>query len=69
MADDPSRSKVHDLNNLFQVILGTLELMKRTRQAPPETVEKALEATRDAAALAQRLLGSPKPPPDGASGG
>lgn len=62
MPDDASRSTVHHLNNLFQVILGSLELMKRTRQAPPETVETALQAAREAAALAQRLLDGPKAP-------
>jgi signal transduction histidine kinase len=53
----------HDLNNLLQVIMGSLELIKRTRgEAPPATVEAALRATREAAALAQRLLASLKRP-------
>jgi len=57
MNDDGSRRNVHELNNLFQVIVGSLELIKRQRGAPPETVDKALRAAREAAALAQRLLG------------
>ncbi|HEX7053608.1 MAG TPA: hypothetical protein VF211_06690 [Burkholderiales bacterium] len=59
MADhEPTRSSVHQLNNLFQVILGSLELLKRSREATPETVETALRATREASLLAQRLLAS-----------
>ena len=62
MGDEASRKTVHDLNNLFQVILGSLELMKRTRQAAPETIDTALRATREASVLAQRLLVSLKRP-------
>lgn len=62
MAEERSRRDVHELNNLFQVIVGSLELIKRQRAAPPETVEIALRAARDAAALAHRLLGSPRDP-------
>lgn len=59
MADEVSRSDLHELNNLFQVILGSLEVIKRSGgRAPVETVETALRATHDAAALAQRLLAS-----------
>jgi hypothetical protein len=49
MADPSWRSKAHDLNNLFQVIMGNLELIKRSRDVPPEAVEAALRATREAA--------------------
>jgi hypothetical protein len=56
----------HALNNLLQVIMGSLELVKRTRgEVPPETIEKALRATREAATLAQRLLAALKKPEDG----
>lgn len=59
MADDP-RSTVHHLNNLFQVIMGSLELLKRSREVSPETVDIALRATREASDLAQQLLAAPK---------
>ena len=45
----------HDLNNLLQVIMGNLELLKRRGALVPEVVEAALAATRNAAALADRL--------------
>ncbi|MBV9189969.1 MAG: hypothetical protein JOZ85_05770 [Betaproteobacteria bacterium] len=45
----------HDLNNLLQVIMGNLELLKRRRELVPEIVEAALAATRSAAAMADRL--------------
>jgi CheY-like chemotaxis protein len=65
-AEQHSRSALstaHDLNNLFQVIMGSLEVLKRGRgEVPPETVETALRATREAATLAQRLLASLKRP-------
>ena len=60
MPHDASRSTPHDLNNLLQVIMSSLEILKRNPQVPAETVETALRATREAAALAQRLLASPK---------
>lgn len=59
MADEASRRMAHELNNVLQVILGSLELMKRNRVLSPEAVETALAATRRAAALAQRLAGPP----------
>ena len=46
----------HDLNNVLQVVLGNLELLKRRREYIPQTVEAALGATRQAADLADRLL-------------
>lgn len=45
----------HDLNNLLQVIMGNLELLKRRGELVPEIVEAALAATKNAAALADRL--------------
>ena len=45
----------HDLNNLLQVIMGNLELLKRRGEFVPEVVEAALAATKSAAALADRL--------------
>jgi hypothetical protein len=62
MADERSRRDVHELNNLFQVIVGSLELIRRQRGGPAETVDTALRAAREAAALAQRLLGSARDP-------
>ena len=46
----------HDLNNFLQVIMGNLEILKRRREFTPEIVEAALNATRSAAALGDRLL-------------
>jgi signal transduction histidine kinase len=46
----------HDLNNYLQVVMGNLELLRRRREFAPETVEAALGATRNCAALADRLL-------------
>src|SRR4051812_8696172 len=54
MAD--SRNTLHQLNNLFQVIMGSLELLKRQREVSLETVDTALRATREASLLAQQLL-------------
>jgi signal transduction histidine kinase len=45
----------HDLNNLLQVIMGNLELLKRRGELVPEVVEAGLAATRNAAAMADRL--------------
>jgi len=45
----------HDLNNLLQVIMGNLELLKRRREFLPEIIEAALQATRNAAQLGDRL--------------
>jgi signal transduction histidine kinase len=45
----------HDLNNVLQVIMGNLELLKRKNELVPEIIEAALQATRNAAALADRL--------------
>jgi signal transduction histidine kinase len=45
----------HDLNNALQVLMGNLELLKRRREFVPRVVEAALDATRQAALLADRL--------------
>ena len=45
----------HDLNNVLQVIMGNLELLKRRGELVPEIVEAALQATRTAANLADRV--------------
>jgi len=45
----------HDLNNVLQVIMGNLELLKRRGELVPEIVEAALQATRTAATLADRV--------------
>jgi len=44
----------HDLNNVLQVVMGNLELLKRRGELIPEVVDAALQATRTAAALADR---------------
>jgi signal transduction histidine kinase len=46
----------HDLNNFLQVIMGNLELLRRRREFVPEIVEAALQATRHAAQLADRMV-------------
>lgn len=61
MSEDDARRALHQLNNLFQVIMGSLELLKRTREVSPETVESALRATREACGLAERLLAARRP--------
>ncbi|HET7670102.1 MAG TPA: hypothetical protein VFK84_06825 [Burkholderiales bacterium] len=45
----------HDLNNYLQVVMGNLELLRRRAQFVPEIVNAALNATRNAAQLADRL--------------
>ncbi len=60
MADEATRSRVHRLNNLFQVIMGNLELLKRTRQVSLDTVDAAIRATQEASLIAQQLLASAK---------
>jgi signal transduction histidine kinase len=46
----------HDLNNYLQVIMGSLELVSRRGEFVPEIVDTALDATRKAANLADRLI-------------
>lgn len=60
MADEATRSRVHRLNNLFQVIMGSLELLKRSREVSLDTVETAIRATQEASLIAQQLLTSAK---------
>lgn len=64
MADEADRinerSRVHRLNNLFQVIMGSLELLRRSREVSLDTVEAAIRATQEASLLAQQLLAPAK---------
>jgi CheY-like chemotaxis protein len=64
MADEAdwinARNRVHRLNNLFQVIMGSLELLKRSREVSLETIEAAIRATQEASLIAQQLLASAK---------
>ena len=64
MADEAdwinARSGVHRLNNLFQVIIGSLELIKRSREVSLDTVDAAIRATQEASLIAQQLLASAK---------
>ena len=46
----------HDLNNYLQVIMGNLELLRRRHEFVPEILEAALQATRRAAQLADRVV-------------
>jgi signal transduction histidine kinase len=46
----------HDLNNFLQVIMGNLELLRRRGEYVPEIVAAALQATRNAAQLADRMV-------------
>jgi signal transduction histidine kinase len=54
----------HDLNNYLQVIMGNLELLKRRQEYVPQIIEAALQATRRAAQLADRVaaVGRLQPP-------
>jgi signal transduction histidine kinase len=45
----------HDLNNYLQVVMGNLELLKRRQEYVPQIIESALQATRRAAQLADRV--------------
>ena len=47
---------LHDLNNLLQVMMGNLELLKRRGEMVPEIVDAALAATRAAGQLTDRLV-------------
>lgn len=46
----------HDLNNCLQVAMGNLEVLRRRAAFVPENVNAALNATCDAAHLADRLV-------------
>jgi signal transduction histidine kinase len=63
MAKEPAKEQkhvaaalAHDLNNYLQVIMGSLELVSRRGEFVPEIVDTALDATRKAANLADRLI-------------
>ena len=45
----------HDLNNALQVLMGNLEVLKRRHEFVPRVVDAALEATRRASELADRM--------------
>jgi signal transduction histidine kinase len=45
----------HDLNNTLQVVMGNLEVLRRRAAFVPEVVDAALNATRSAAHLADRM--------------
>ena len=50
----------HDFNNLLQVIVGNLELIRRTMELDPsrahQAIQAALKSARSGAAMTQRLL-------------
>ena len=52
---DVEAALTHDLNNTLQVVMGNLEVLRRRASFAPEIVEAALNATRNAAHLADRL--------------
>ena len=52
---DVEAALTHDLNNTLQVIMGNLEVLRRRATFAPELVDAALNATRAAAHLADRL--------------
>jgi len=53
---DVEAALAHDLNNTLQVVMGNLEVLKRRGALAPEIVDAALNATRNAAHLADRLV-------------
>ena len=52
---DVEAALTHDLNNTLQVVMGNLEVLRRRASFVPEIVDAALNATRNAAHLADRL--------------
>lgn len=52
---DVEAALAHDLNNTLQVVMGNLEVLRRRASHAPEIVDAALNATRSAAHLADRL--------------
>jgi len=52
---DVEAALAHDLNNTLQVVMGNLEILRRRSTLVPEIVDAALNATRNAAHLADRL--------------
>jgi len=53
---DVEAALAHDLNNYLQVVMGNLEVLRRRASFVPEIVNNALNATRHAAQLADRLV-------------
>lgn len=53
---DVEAALAHDLNNYLQVVMGNLEVLRRRGSFVPEIVTAALNATRNAAHLADRLV-------------
>jgi signal transduction histidine kinase len=53
---DLEAALAHDLNNTLQVVMGNLEVLRRRGTYVPEIVNAALNATRNAAHLADRLV-------------
>src|SRR3982751_1419323 len=52
---DIEAALTHDLNNTLQVVMGNLEVLRRRAKFEPEIIDAALNATRGAAHLADRL--------------
>ena len=52
---DVEAALTHDLNNTLQVVMGNLEVLRRRAAFVPEVVDAALNATRSAAHLADRM--------------
>src|SRR3954467_412620 len=52
---DVEAALAHDLNNTLQVVMGNLEILRRRSALVPEIIDAALNATRNAAHLADRL--------------
>ena len=53
---DVEAALAHDLNNTLQVVMGNLEVLRRRASFVPELADAALNATRSAAYLADRLV-------------
>jgi len=53
---DVEAALAHDLNNTLQIVMGNLEVLRRRAAFVPEIVNAALNATRNAAHLADRLV-------------
>ena len=53
---DVEAALAHDLNNYLQVVMGNLEVLRRRGTFVPDIVTAALNATRHAAHLADRLV-------------
>jgi hypothetical protein len=60
MVDESIRRKVHELNNRFQILMASLELLKRSPEPPrdiaKDALETALRAANEASLLAQELI-------------